>query len=233
MISLGNLGLYDHSIQRGLEPYELDELFHKIAEATSPDVLLEIGSRDFHDGQRMKSASPRSTVFAFEANPENFSEHLKNITQQIYPLPIAIGERNGMETIKVPKYASRSQNATQQQRGIASILARDELGDAIEYNVPMMTLESFMSNFSQDSETFAMWIDVEGYAFQVVNSASKELLQKCLFVKVEVEDVGYWDSQHLSKDMRDFMSSNAFIEIANCDRGLKQYDILFANRIII
>lgn len=233
MISLADSGLYDRSLKSGLEPYELDQLFYSLAQAIAPDVILEIGSRDFMDGLKIKSSSPSSTVFAFEANPENFSEHIKNIDDTIFPMPIALGERNGIETIKVPKYASRALNATQQQRGIASILQRDELGEFIEYEVPMMTLNTFMSNFSHDCSNFAMWIDVEGYAYQVVSGASRELMEKCMFIKVEVEDVGYWNNQRLSGDMRDFMTQNQFTEIANCDRGLKQYDILFVNNLIL
>jgi FkbM family methyltransferase len=229
MISLDNSGIYNGTIQAGLEPYQLDQLFCKLAEIMTPDVILEIGSRDFIDALKIKASSPSSTVFAFEANPENFSEHLKNINEKIFPLPLALGEKNGIATIKVPKYASRGENASQQQRGIASILPRGELGEAIHYEVPMMTLESFMTGFSQDCSYFAMWIDVEGYAYQVVSGASRTLLEKCVFIKVEVEEIGYWENQHLSSDMRGFMLRNGFTEIANCDLGLKQYDILFVN----
>ena len=233
MGSWADFGLIAGQIRAGMEPYELDELFCSIAELTAPDVILEIGSRDFMDGLKIKASSPTSTVFAFEANPENFSEHLKNIDNKIFPMPIALGESNKIGTIRVPQYASRTQNATEQQRGIASILQRDDLGEAIEYEVPMMTLDSFMGNFAQDSVNFAMWIDVEGYAFQVVNGASTDLLRKCLFAKIEVEDHAYWSGQRLSGDMRAFMQCNGFIEAANCDRGLKQYDILFINNHIL
>lgn len=229
MISLQDFGLVPGHVQAGMEPWELDQLFCNFAAQTGPDVILEIGSRDFMDGLKIKASSPASTVFAFEANPENYSEHLKNIDGVIFPLPIALGEANQMSTIRVPRYASRTQNATAQQRGIASILPRDDLGESIEYAVPMMTLDAFMGSFAQDCANFAMWVDVEGYAYQVIKGGSPELLQKCLFAKIEVEEHAYWSGQFLAEDMRAHLKDCGFIEIANCDKGLKQYDILFLN----
>lgn len=229
MFSVQNFGLIPGKVAAGMEPWELDELFCAIAADISPDVILEIGSRDFMDGLKIKSRSPSSKVFAFEANPENYSEHLKNIDQVIFPLPIALGEANQISTIKVPRYASRIENATEQQRGIASILPRDDLGEAISYSVPMMTLDSFMGNFAHDCVNFAMWVDVEGYAYQVINGASPDLMKKCLFAKIEVEEHAYWSGQFLASDMRAHMLNCGFVEVANCDKGLKQYDILFLN----
>jgi FkbM family methyltransferase len=233
LLQLAHFGLSGDTITSELEPHELDALFYSLSAAIGPDVILEIGSRDFMDGLKIKESSPSSTVFAFEANPENFSEYLKNINTSIFPMPIALGESNCMGTIRVPKFASRSQDADPQQRGIASILSRDELGDAIEYEVPMMTLDTFMGNFAQDCASFAMWVDVEGYAFQVISGASEQLMQKCLFAKIEVEDIAYWNDQHLAGDVREFMAKNQFTEVANCDRQLKQYDILFLHNSLL
>jgi hypothetical protein len=77
-----------------------------------------------------------------------------------------------------------------------------------------------------------MWVDVEGYAFQVISGASKSLMQKCLFAKIEVEDIPYWDNQHLADGVRQFMEANDFVEVANTDVGAKQYDILFVHRLL-
>lgn len=230
MVLVQDFGLVPGQVRAGMEPWELDQLFCDIAGQTSPDVILEIGSRDFMDGLKIKASSPASKVFAFEANPENFSEHLKNINSIIFPLPIALGEANQVGTIRVPRYDSRTENATVQQRGIGSILQRDDLGEAIEYSVPMMTLDTFMGNFAQDCSHFAMWVDVEGYAYQVIKGASADLLKKCLFAKIEVEEHAYWSGQFLASDMRNYMTECGFVEVANCDKGLKQYDILFLNR---
>lgn len=225
-----NHDYFNEHLHAGLNASEVDDIFLKMTEIYSPDVVLEIGSRDFLDSLKIKKISPDSKVFAFEANPENFSENLKNIDQMIFPLPIALGNLNQITKIIVPQFASRLNNATQQQRGIGSVLTRPELGEAIEYEVPMLRLDAFMNQFNSHCSNFSMWIDVEGYAYQVLCGASESLLKKCLFIKVEVEDIAYWEGQYLSSDVRRFLASHNFFEYANCDKGLKQYDIFFINK---
>jgi len=212
-------------------PGEIDSAFFRFCAQRKPDVICDVGTRDCHDAIRMKQASPSSMVFAFEANPENYFEYclLPNVVAfGIQVQHIAVSDTTGSAVLRVPTYASRKQGGSVQQRGISSLLARTETCDSTDYVVPQTRLDSFFAGLTgfQSDKTFAFWIDVEGLAYQVL-SGMKEIIDKTVAIKVEVEEKEYFSGQHRAQDVINMMTDIGWPPVACGDPTPGQYDILF------
>ena len=180
----------------------------------------------------MRTACPDSLIFAFEANPENYLDFCLRpeiAAARINVQNMAIAEEVGAALIRVPEYASRrSGTGTIDQRGTSSLLPKAQVAYFVDYEVPKTTLDAFFAAFLADPEppSFGFWIDVEGLAAQVLAGMSGTLRQTRV-LKIEVEDVEYYQGQIFAGDIRQIMEDAGFRIHAQTDPSPGQYDLLF------
>jgi FkbM family methyltransferase len=209
---------------------QLDNTFVSVVKESKADVVCDIGSRDGEMAIKAKRANPEAQVYAFEPNPENFFEFAEKVVDAgVHFIPLAIGSQNSIEMLKVPSYASKYNNASITRRGIASLKSRVNHKDYIEYVAPQVKLSSFFQIKGHEKKTFAMWIDVEGGSFEVVQGIGPDIIKNTHAIKVEVETMEVWAGQKNYKDVVEFLGELCFYPAYWFFHEL-QFDIIFLNR---
>lgn len=201
-------------------------LFYFFLKRYKPEIILDIGSRDGRESMKFRSISPESRIIAFEANPYNYESMLNDI------------KLNGSDVVIVNKAVSnhtgnidffRIETDEEWKSGASSIFSRTSDNDNEKIEIPVITLDEYLSGIS-DKGKIAMWIDVEGAAFNVLDGA-RETMPNTLFVHVEVETDYIWENQKIKKDVDEVMSACGMRELARpwSSNHKKQFDVLYIN----
>lgn len=180
------------------------DLFFNIQHGLQPTISVEVGAYDAEFSRRMASSSSNLRAFAFEANRynvEKFCDDAKFFGVEY--LHSAVTDYVGT----VPFYF---QSGRRSDVGNNSILKRLE-GESVPVDVSCTTLDHFFfsEGRASESDSFCLWIDVEGATGKVLDGASQVLAQASS-VLVEVEHDKVWDGQLLSGDVLDFFESRGF-----------------------
>lgn len=218
-----------HAAVRVADVAALDRTFLDMVESLRPQVITDIGSRDGEMAMACKAARPEAQVFAFEANPENFFEFAETVGRAgVVFLPLAVGPRRDTLAMQVPLWASARCTTSRQFRGIGSAFRRHDTEQHLVYHVPAVPLAEFFVLPQHAHATFAHWIDVEGFTYEVLSGLGERLASQTLFLKIEVETKAFWRGQKLVGDCIELCESMGFSPCAWFDHA-EQFDIVFVN----
>lgn len=214
----------------------IDTVFEKLLTFFKPNIVCDIGSLDGSASIKMRKLLPNAEIFAFEANPENFFDYNSQpLKENIHFLPLGISNFIGETKLYVPNIEKTSKNAVS-KRGTASLRPKSNGRECITYNVPVSTLDVFFAgaNKKLSENYYALWIDVEGLAYEVLEGAIQQILPKTYFLKVELEGRQHWQNQKLDTEVKQLLLDLGFIEIVNKRNSIKsqqsqQYDAIFIN----
>jgi FkbM family methyltransferase len=205
-------------------------LFCAVLRSFGADLVCDIGSMNGQDALLFKRRLPWSRVIAFEANPMNFERMRANSALAVGSVgvePLAICERDGVADFFVVRADHPAQHA---RRGMSSLYRRAET-DQIErvVQVPTARLDSYVSRHASDARRLALWIDVEGKAYEVLDGA-RGILARVQLIHVEVETrplIG--TDQKIYSEVRALLLESGFTEIAS-DHALTggQFNVLYA-----
>ncbi len=171
-----------------------------------PKNILEIGSRDGHDAELLRSEFniQYEKVYIVEPNPSSYF----NICQ-LYPkakvFKKAIDDFNG---IKQFNQVSEKDFDT----GISSLLNRNfynNMPNIKKIDVECITGKELIKDFNKID---ICKIDVEGLTYQVLVSF-EDSINKIKIMHIECEHQQVWDNQKLYKDCAEYLKSKKFIEI--------------------
>jgi FkbM family methyltransferase len=112
---------------------------------------------------------------------------------------------------------------------LSSILTRTDNSFAShQVAVDAIRLDSMVTTSGRSRpKTIALWIDVEGAGYEVLEGISGIAEQVCV-VHIEVETTDYWRKQHLWTEVRDLMLDFGHTAVART-RGNSQFDVVFVN----
>lgn len=231
LILINNSILPEISKKREQTAALLFDFFQQLIIKTKPKYFFEIGAFDAKFSRETKLKIPECNFCAFEANPYNFNL-FKNMVERdgVNYIHSAIGDHTGEIKFNLQKCVNGQ--VVKMVRGNNSILKRTQ--DNVIYEeveVPINTIDFLFLDAILPDETLAMWIDVEGYAHEVLNGAA-DTLKKTTMVFVEVEDFSYWKNQKLGSDVIEFMMANGFIPVARDFEYEGQYNLIFLKRSI-
>ena len=203
--------------------------FDLLIKAIQPKTLLDIGSMDGSDAMKLKKLSPESNCFAFEANPYNYNTMIQDDCLKKSKINIinkAISDVDG----KVSFYVAK-QDADQNdwRKGTSSLLKRGSKENNIEEDlieVEASTLNSFIGQNQFDQ--CALWIDVEGAAYQVISGANL-IADKIIVGHIEVEETPVWAEQKDANAVKKLLHDYGFLCIAR-GRGRNQHDLVFIRK---
>lgn len=224
--SISNLSSRENRNQNALD---LSNFFYSlITEFLKPDYFFEIGAFNAEFSRRISPLLPGTQIYAFEANPYNHRrfEVLVSNTGVKY-IHSAISNEVGTVTFNLQK--SIDGESVDPIRGNNSLLERNQ--EAVDYEkitVPCNTVDSYFSNLIGSKASIAMWIDVEGMAYQVFSGADS-ILANTKIVLVELEDRDYWENQHLSTDVIEYLYHKGFFPIARDFEWVGQYNVIFVH----
>ena len=213
----------------------LDKIFFSLVTQYRPcDWFVEAGAFEAKASQTVKLALPNCKVYAFEANPDNYA-HFRETVSNINYIQQAISDHVGT-TIFKQQATGANGLIFPKVRGNNSTRSRT-LDIETQYNdiaVSCTTLDHAFADQILATDNIALWIDLEGTAYEAL-SAATQILKQTSFVKVEVEDRRYWQNQKLSQDVIKLMNDNNMIPLIRDFEmvSVAQYNILFCNKNLI
>ena len=204
-------------------------LFRFLTKALSPDGILDIGSMDGTDALSLMKLSKKSKCFAFEANPYNFSVMSMNQTLGNAGIAIinqAVSSSDGQIKFYVAQPAGSDEGWV---KGTSSMLKRMNLQPSVE-EVEIVVKSVKLNTFLGDLDLWrcALWIDVEGAAYQVLTGANL-VAERIAIGHVEVEDTSVWGERKNAVSVQILLENMGFKIIAR-GRGENQHDIVFVSK---
>ncbi|MEI7842032.1 MAG: FkbM family methyltransferase [Gallionellaceae bacterium] len=203
--------------------------FHSLLWLLKPDVVLDIGSMDGADSKRFRSLLKTADIAAFEANPNNFK--LMNADDGIQKNSIRVVNQlvSGKEGIQSFFIQSPDNTNCNSNRGTSSALPRSEDGMLNkEVQINAIRIDSFLKNEYPEATKVAMWVDVEGFAFEVLDSM-QDTSDRIDLIHVEVETQECWPGQRLESDVIQHLETMGYLLLAHGENNI-QRDLLLVSQ---
>lgn len=197
-----------------------------LREALKPEVFWEVGAFSAAFSRRLRSALPQTTFHAFEANPYTYEKFREDVCGDgVNYHHLAVGPELGTAVFKIGRRLGDRELAP--DMGCNSLLIKSGDRDYEDATVQMVALDDFAAERNLAGRSTAVWIDVEGFAFQVLQGM-RETLKCSSFVFIEVEDRQLWEGQKTADDIKSFLFGEGFIPILRDFEFKQQYNVLFA-----
>lgn len=171
-------------------------------------TILEAGAHCGEDTQRMKQRWPKSTIYAFEPNPNSYAQletNVQHLTGVSY-YPIALNDYNGECKFYVCIFNAGSSSLLELPEWRKSIVQ-----DAPPIAIPCVTLDRWANAENVPCIDF-IWLDVEGAELKVL-SAGKETLKNVKAIYLEVNFQEYRKGMVQYAVIRQFLESQGFLEV--------------------
>jgi FkbM family methyltransferase len=200
--------------------------FQNLILISKPEYFFEIGAFDAKFSCQAKKDIPECQFTAFEANPYNYDYWHESITNSgVNHIHTAIGSHIGKTLFNVQKEVRGK--SVSSIRGNNSILRRTEEDISYEeIEVPLNSIDNIYKDVVFSTNSIAMWIDVEGYASEVLIGAKNNLCNTSM-VFIEVEEISFWKDQKLAHEIVKIMLDFGFLPIARDFEYVDQYNIVF------
>ncbi|HEY5410511.1 MAG TPA: FkbM family methyltransferase, partial [Caulobacteraceae bacterium] len=206
----------------------LRQLFIDVVGNLTPRLVLELGAAEASFSRRIRPLLPKAEVHAFEANPYVHAKYLREAAAAgVRYHNLAVGDRTGKVTFKVGR--GRNGAPLSPTKTNNSVLTKSADVEYEDVEVAMTTVDDFLLDHHVAERSCAMWIDVEGLAFEVLHGASAAL-ENTLAVMVEVEDRAFWEGQKLSGEVKAVLFEAGFVPVARDFEYPGQYNVLFVAR---
>lgn len=162
-------------------------LFRKLLRTLRIDLVCDIGSMDGTDALACRVAVPNARIYAFEVNPDNLQEMWSNRAlreRQVELVPLAISDQDGRADFYVVEAANRGVGL----RGMSSLYRRpaSPYFETRTVNIETARLDTFLHARNEAGRPLALWIDVEGKSYEVLQGA-RGVWGDVRLVHVEVE----------------------------------------------
>lgn len=204
-------------------------LFLNLLRMFKPSLILDVGSMDGSDSIRFHYMSRLSRIIAFEANPYNYEKMHNNP----HLAKLGIEVRNRMVSSKAEKatfYISKGAVAGKisGNMGTSSSIKPVNAEDvAEEIEVGTTRLDDVILELTKPSDWVALWIDVEGAAYEVLSSVAAAK-QQVAFLHIEVELAEVWTGQKLKDEVVALANELGFVLLARSDNDMQQ-DLVMIN----
>ena len=205
-------------------------LFLNLLRFTQPALILDIGSMDGSDSLRFRKMCPKSRILAFEANPYNYGKMLAStkLAQSKIEIHNRLVSNNTLSEFYITKDSAKGVG------NLGSSSMRTPLNtELIQQKITLeaISLKQIISDNSTPTDSVAMWVDVEGAAYEVLESA-KGCHDRISLLHVEVETVERWQNQKLKVDVIRLCEELGLKLAAQSDNPTQQ-DLVFIRRDLI
>jgi FkbM family methyltransferase len=196
-----------------------------VVRAVRPQATLELGAHAARFSRAVKTEMPDLVAHALEANPYTYKRfrpaaeadgvgyHHLAAGDVIQDCAFKVARRSGGEDLKL----------TRGSNSLRTKAADIEYEDAA---VSMVTADHFVAEHGLAGLSKALWIDVEGCAFEVLSGAARTL-EDTLLLMVEVEDREFWIGQKTSGAVKRLLFQAGFIPVARDFEFKSQYNLIF------
>jgi FkbM family methyltransferase len=205
--------------------------FYLFLERFQPKLVCDIGSRDGEHSLKFRNFLPDARIIAFEANPHNYDAMRsdQNLAQsKIEIVHKAVANRAGKLTFHILQLESGADEAW--RTGGSSVRSRNDGLPTVEVEIESTRLDEFIESLDRAPQSVALWIDVEGAAYEVLEGIERiASLVQVLHVEVEAKET--WSGQKLVTDIDALLKRLGFCFVGR-GFGYKeiQYDVVYVNR---
>ena len=217
-----------HRDRQSIPVVNSEYLFRRLSSLYEVNLVCDVGS--FDGTHALRFCRPGVRVMALEANPINADALAANreISEAgIEVFHLAACDEDGYTSFNIVKVPP--QDSEQWRAEISSI--RDRVSQDVSSRsakVPATRLDTFVSGLrSAKPLTVALWIDVEGAGFEVLEGILGIRDEVCV-IHIEVETERFWQQQRLLPDVLMLMRGFGFSPLARSQGG-KQFDVVFVN----
>jgi FkbM family methyltransferase len=200
-------------------------LFYELLRSLRPATVLDVGTLDGTHSMRFSKLAPGARVLAFDANPHNVAALRQNtafMESGIELVSKAATNQDGALTF----YVEETSEAETWRKGISSTRKRTEASlGSTPTEVEAVRLDSFVIARPDLRAPMAVWIDVEGASYEVLQGI-EGVGGQILFLHVEVETREFWAGQHLKRDVEALMERLGFTCIARGPQD-EQHDLVY------
>jgi FkbM family methyltransferase len=203
--------------------------YHALLWLLAPDVVLDIGSMDGSDSKRFRSILPHSDVVAFEANPNNYRAMCSDAEigrRRIKVLNNVVSDTEGECSffVQLPLPGEKGFN-----KGSSSLTRRAQEGATEEeVRVKAVRGDRFLLREFPSASSVALWIDVEGHAYSVMESMDS-VKDRVTLVHVETETREIWPGQKIESDVLRLAKSMDLLLVARGAHAV-QRDLIFVSQ---
>ncbi len=219
----------------------IQRFFNLVQRSGAVSLFCDVGANDGSAGVQAKSIFPRARVVSLEANPHIHATHAERLkTAGVESLNIAACSVTGPVTLHIPRVLSRAcvdgeivpmRVEESSQTGKSSLLLRDENTEYEQVRVPGVRLDDLLADTLQGMEgrSAALWIDVEGAAFEVLSGAL-ETLEKTSALLIETENFRFWKAQKQSGEIARLLIGKGFLPLErDSEYGNMQFNTTFVH----
>ncbi len=188
--------------------------FHALLWLLDPDVVLDVGSMDGSDSKKFKKLTRNAVVIAFEANPDNYQAMC--VDDELQRLGIRVVQRLVSNLAGNRSFfVQRPINTTKEfNRGTSSAMrSSGQNMETEEVHLDAVRIDSFLMQEYPEMKSSALWIDVEGYAYEVLLGI-RDVQDRVNLIHVEVETKEIWPEQKVESDVLALAKSMGFILVA-------------------
>ena len=212
--------------------YQTGQLFLKLLRILRIDCVCDIGAMDCSESLSFRRILPTAQLFAFEASPQNY-EQIKG-DPRVAEAKIDVHQvAVSCETGSVEFYPVETDYSVKShQRGMGSLYPR--VGETLSTSsvvVEATRLDRFFEKQRIAAERIALWVDVEGKAFEVCEGA-EGVLSRVQMIHIETETCPcIAPGQKLEGDILRLMEAAGFFALAcDGDQNVPQRNWVFVRR---
>jgi FkbM family methyltransferase len=190
-------------------------LFLRLLTKMRVEVVCDVGSMNGAESLSFRDAVPESSIYAFEPNAQNLRQMQADpVLQQrgIQIVPLAVTNYDGEADFFV---VDADYSRLDYRRGMSSLYKRGENWAPVGI-VPVKAtrLDTFLADRCAPNVRFALWIDTEGKAYEVLEGMS-EIAGRVDLLHIEVETLPCIGSeQRLYADVKGLLQRFGFAELA-------------------
>ncbi len=200
----------------------LDNIFFEMIAQSNINCFIEAGAYDGQTSSKINNIK-NCEVFAFEANPYNFNNFKSNfLNTNINYLNFAVSDEEKELTFFIQTTVDGQLVPNIKKNNSLKIKTNKNITYE-EHQVQCVSIDSF---FKETTKDFALWIDVEGLAYEVLLGANK-ILKNTSFLKIEVEQKEIWKEQNTVEDVVNLMDTCGFVPLIRDFEYTTQYNIIF------
>ena len=191
-------------------------IFYDLIKKLQCDFLCDIGALDCKDSIFFKKSFPSMHVAAFEANPNNYNKIIKREdipTEKFDIYPFAISNKNEQK-----KFYSYMDSAAK-RNGISSLNKLIETEVVDQFTVESKRLDEFVMLHYSIYKFIALWIDVEGAAYDVIDGLTN-IKDKVTVLHVELNNATIYHNQKDKTDVIECLNKLGFKEVAQMPHAL-------------
>ena len=206
-------------------------LFTTLLSRLQISAVCDVGSMNGADALAFRAAIPRSGIYALEPNPHNFRRMTADPVlreRDIRVEPLAATNYDGQGDF----FLVEADLQSDPRCGMSSLYRRsDPHAPASVVKVRTARLDTYLADKRNPQARFALWIDTEGKAYEVIEGA-EGAIDHVYLLHVEVETTPCIGSdQKLYPEVRALAQRLGFAELATDEpRDREQFNVLYVRR---